>query len=105
MVKIKQKRAMEGGMWWIIIGGVGTLIMVGVVVWIVTGGLSRGDESIKYLSGCENQGGHCEKDCGAGDAKFYRLGGCPDDGDDEEDDVYCCIPKERQEQEDEEETN
>ena len=102
-MKIKQKRAMEGGTWWVIVGAVVAIAIGVIILFVVKGGLFAGQKNVDFLSSCLNQGGHCEikGGCGSDETSFYRLG-CPDeDGDGKVDETkekgkdYCCIPKEK----------
>jgi len=99
-MSIKNKKAMEGGIWWIIIGAVIALAVGIVVLYIITGGLSAERENISILSSCETQGGTCKCDssdptctsgCGPDDRKLRKFGGCPPESDSSK--IYCCIPK------------
>ena len=102
MSKMKNKKSMEGGIWWLIVGGIAAIITMVVVLFILRGGLSSGKQNIEFLGSCENQGGHCEQSkqsCKSDETSFYRIG-CNkdfngDDKIDENDKLYCCIPKEK----------
>lgn len=91
-MRIKNKKAMEGGTWWIIIGAIVAIMVAGIIIYIVKEGLFSGKESVKFLGDCEGQSGICEtkdKCDGKGPtySKFYKLGGCTGTKN------YCCIPK------------
>jgi len=88
---MNNKKAFEGGIWWIIIGAVVALIVAGMVLFIVGGGLSTGKQNVDLLASCRNQGGTCKETCVRDETGFYKSGNCPDDpaGNNE----YCCIPK------------
>ena len=91
---MKNKKAMEGGMWWIIIGAIVAIIVAGVILFIVKGGLSAGKENIDILAHCESQGGKCinallpdgKSPCASGEQSYYKFSGCSNT-------QYCCIPK------------
>lgn len=96
-MRIKNKKAMEGGTWWIIIGAIVAIMIAAIILFIVKGGLYSGQDSVNFLQSCNGQGGVClQKGQCADGREFYKLGGCPDqkktppdpDGSD-----YCCIPK------------
>jgi len=86
-MSIKNKRAMEGGMWWIIIGAIVAIIVAGVILYIVKGGLSAGKENIDVLASCKSRGGECKLSCPSGQDGFYKYGDCAKNNE------YCCIPK------------
>ena len=95
-MKIKNKRAMEGGMWWIIIGAIVAVVVAGIILFIVKGGLSAGKDNIDILAHCKSQGGRCvdeDKDSEGkskspcpNEASYYKFSGCSAT-------QYCCIPK------------
>lgn len=93
-MKIKNKRAMEGGMWWIIIGAIVAVVVAGIILFIVKGGLSAGKENIDVLAHCKSQGGRCveadsegKSTCTSNEAPYYKFGGCSVPK------PYCCISK------------
>ena len=92
-MSIKNKRAMEGGMWWIILGAIVAVAVAGIILYIVKGGLSAGKENIDILASCGARGGTCEVKCGPDKDSYFKFGGCPKDEDTATDDNYCCIPK------------
>jgi len=89
---IKNKKAMEGGTWWIIIGAIVAIMVAGIILFIVKEGLFAGKDSVDFLGDCKGQNGVCESkttcdEKGPQYSKFYKLGGCTGATD------YCCIPK------------
>lgn len=90
---IKNKKSMEGGMWWIIIGAIVSIVVAGIILFIVKGGLSAGKENIDILASCGSRGGKCEVSCDSDKDRYFKFGGCPKDEDMAVDDNYCCIPK------------
>jgi len=100
---MKNKRAMEGGMWWLIVGAIAALFVGAVVLYIVQGGLFTGKRNIDLLGSCKNQGGQCKEKggCDFDETEFLSIG-CPFAEDasgklnnDEKNKVSCCISKER----------
>jgi hypothetical protein len=98
-MKIKQKRAMEGGTWWLIVGAVLAIAISVIILFIVKGGLFAGKKNVDFLSSCKNQGGTCRIECKEDEIGFYGLN-CPDedgsgeiDGSEKKENKYCCIKK------------
>jgi len=96
---MKNKKAVEGGMWWIIIGAVVAIAIGFIILFIVRGGLYTGKQNIDLLSSCKNQGGTCKESkdsCGQDETAFFKIG-CPDENGDgkisdkEEGKNWCCI--------------
>jgi len=83
--------AMEGGMWWIIIGAIVAIIVAGIILFIIKGGLSTSKENIDALASCRSQGGRCvdedsagKSQCNSNEASYYKFGECSAT-------EYCCI--------------
>jgi len=91
-MRIKNKKAMEGGTWWIIMGAIVAIIVAGIIIFIVKDGLFQGKKGVEFLNSCGGQGGTCEtkEDCDkkAGSSRIYKFSECAKGSLD-----YCCIPK------------
>lgn len=95
-MRIKNKKAMEGGTWMIIVGAIVAIMIAGIILYIVKGGLETGKQNVDALASCESQGGHCKlrfclgtkpcvSKCGTNEESYYEFG-CPKFN-------YCCLPK------------
>lgn len=98
-MKIKQKKGQEGGMFWIITGGLVAAVVAGILLFTVPKGLFAQSKNIDYLSSCKNKGGTCQATCEQNQDCFFKVG-CPFDenGDgkidnDEKKNEYCHIPE------------
>lgn len=79
------------GMWWIIVGAIIAIVILGVILFIVPKGLFGQQKNVDLLSSCKNHKGHCvtdDKMCSSSETGFYKLG-CPETG---EPGNTCCIP-------------
>lgn len=92
-MNIKNKKSMEGGIWWIILSAIVAVVVAGIIIYIVKGGLSAGGKNIDSLAKCESQGGRCagadsdgKSKCKPNEASYHNFGGCSLA-------QYCCIPK------------
>lgn len=94
-MNIKNKKSMEGGTWWIIIGAIVAIMVAAIILYIVRGGLISGKESVDFLGDCKGQNGHCEpcdtatgckSPCTSTESGFFQFRGCNEN-------EYCCIPK------------
>ena len=94
-MRIKNKKAFEGGTWMIIVGAIAAIMVMLIVLFIVRGGLSTGGKNVDSLSKCETQGGDCKypvwdggkykSPCSDSESSFYQLG-CRSY-------YYCCVPE------------
>ncbi len=84
-------------MWWLIVGAIAVMIIIGIATGIIGSGLWKGGKNVDTLSGCKNYNGICKPSCAASDKDFGSIG-CPEDtnGNGIIDDVeksknHCCL--------------
>ena len=85
---------MEGGTWWIIIGAIAAIMVVGIIIYIAKGGLFSGKKSIDFLGTCKAQGGTCSDYGRCGGSKPIRIlvsGDCESHPSGDPRNNICCL--------------
>jgi len=62
--------------WNTITKAITAILIMGIVIYIVTGWLRGGNENITSFAECKSRGGTCADKCSAGQESFYKYGEC-----------------------------